>query len=95
MVFCVGGSPRVKVKAKNKGCKEFEPKFAHFAVVPRLAVELGASWRGGSVVNGGGNAHNGEGMSAEDPFVGHVVIFVSDGGSNAARDTSFGGAGVG
>ena len=34
-------------------------------------------------------------MQRTRPFVGHVVIFVSDGGSNAARDTSFGGAGVG
>ncbi len=63
--------------------------FAHFAVVPRLVVVLGASWRGGSVVNGGGDSRDGEGAGAEDPFVGHVIIFVSDGGSDAARDTTF------
>ena len=66
-----------------------------------VVIEFSASWRGSTVIDGGSDGHNREGMGAKNTFGMNVVVFVSDDGSNptgndarcgtCVRHPSFGG----
>ncbi len=60
-----------------------------------FVIKFSASWGVCTIINGGGNSSNGEGMSAENTLIFDAIFLVANDVINASGDNTLGGAGSG